>query len=317
MTQTRREFLATVGTTATIACLGHVVEADEDQLSDEGIIDAHSHIWTRDIKAYPLAKGKTLDDLSPPSFTTEELLELVRPHGVTRVVLIQHRPFHGVDNSYMLDSMEKYPGVFTAVACVDATKSDVATEMSRLQQQGASAFRITPDEDGSTSWTDSQGVRTMWQHAGQNGLTICPLINPEHLPMADEMCEQYPDTPVVIDHFARIGVDGMIRAADLKNLTKLSRHKHTHVKVSAFYAFGKKQAPYDDLIPMIRRLYDAYGPQRLMWASDLPYQLSGENTYGDSLALIQDRIDFVSPSDKEWLLRKTAARVYFGESDSA
>ena len=54
-----------------------------------------------------------------------------------------------------------------------------------------------------------------------------------------------------------------------------------------------------------------------MWASDLPYQLNGDNTYGDSLALIRERIDFLSPSDKEWLLRKTAARVYFGESVSA
>ena len=28
-----------------------------------GYIDAHSHIWTRDVEKFPLAKGKTVADL--------------------------------------------------------------------------------------------------------------------------------------------------------------------------------------------------------------------------------------------------------------
>jgi hypothetical protein len=48
-----------------------------------------------------------------------------------------------------------------------------------------------------------------------------------------------------------------------------------------------------------------------MWASDSPYQLDGDNTYAASIALIRDRIDFLSASDREWLLKKTAERVYF------
>ncbi|MCA9109870.1 MAG: amidohydrolase, partial [Planctomycetaceae bacterium] len=86
----RREFLAV---SSACVAMGTIGSAD-DQPSFDGHIDAHSHIWTRDIEAYPLANGNTLDDLKPPSFTTEELLELVRPHGVTRIVLIQHRPYH-------------------------------------------------------------------------------------------------------------------------------------------------------------------------------------------------------------------------------
>ena len=65
------------------------------------------------------------------------------------------------------------------------------------------------------------------------------------------------DTPAVIDHFARIGVDGQIRDADLAALCKLARHKKTYVKVSAFYALGQKKPPYLDLIPMIKRVYEA------------------------------------------------------------
>jgi predicted TIM-barrel fold metal-dependent hydrolase len=62
---------------------------------------------------------------------------------------------------------------------------------------------------------------------------------------------------------------------------------------------------------MIRRLVDAFGPQRLMWASDCPFQVQGEHTYESSIALIRDQIDFLSETDKQWLLRKTAEKVFF------
>ena len=97
----------------------------------------------------------------------------------------------------------------------------------------------------------------------------------------------------------------------MQNLCRLARHKHTSVKVSAFYALGKKAAPYLDLAPMTRRLLDAYGRERLMWATDCPYQVQEGHTYADSIELVRDRLDFLSDADRQWLLRKTAERVFF------
>ena len=107
-----------------------------------------------------------------------------------------------------------------------------------------------------------------------------------------------------------IGVDGIIRDTDVKALCNMARHKKVKVKVSAFYALGRKQPPYDDLIPMIRRLCDAFGPERLMWASDCPFQVV-DHPYAASIELIRERLDFLSAGDKQWLLRKTAEQSYF------
>jgi predicted TIM-barrel fold metal-dependent hydrolase len=62
---------------------------------------------------------------------------------------------------------------------------------------------------------------------------------------------------------------------------------------------------------MIKRIYDAFGPQRMMWGSDSPYQLQGVNNYSASIGLIRDRIDFFTPEDREWLLCKTAESLFF------
>ncbi len=48
---------------------------------------------------------------------------------------------------------------------------------------------------------------------------------------------------------------------------------------------------------MIRRVRDAYGAQRLMWASDCPYQVQGEHRYEPSIALVRDRLDFLSDEE--------------------
>jgi predicted TIM-barrel fold metal-dependent hydrolase len=151
----------------------------------------------------------------------------------------------------------------------------------------------------------------MWDYGAEAGLAMCPLIDPEFIPQVDAMCTRYPDTTVVVDHFARIGMAGPARAADLENLVKLARFENTHVKISAFYALGEKRPPYMDLLPMFRTLYNAYGPERLMWGSDSPYQLEAPNNYAASVALVRDRADFLSDDDRAWLLRKTAAKVFF------
>lgn len=304
----RRDALKVIGGGAAAAMTSTLHAADDPASGD---IDAHSHIWTQDTDAYPLAGNQTKADLAPPSFTDKELLAVARPHGVTRVVLIQHKPYHGLDNSYIVDAIAANPGVFSAVACIEAAADRPQDEMDRLKAKGVRGFRIRPGEGGTERWSESDGMNAMWRRAGETGLAICPLINPEDLEQVDEMCRKYPDTNVVVDHFARVGIDGTIREKDLKALTGLAKHPKAHLKVSAYYALGNKRPPHTELIPMIRRCYEAYGPQRLMWGSDCPYQLDGPNNYGDSIALIRERIDFFSDDDRRWILRGTAEKVYF------
>ncbi len=88
------------------------------------------------------------------------------------------------------------------------------------------------------------------------------------------------------------------------------KHPHVYVKVGAFYALGKKTPPYLDLGPLIRRVVAAFGANRCMWESDCPFQVVRDR-YVDSLALIRDRLDFLSRDDRDWLLFKTAERLLF------
>lgn len=313
----RREWLRAVAASAAAIPMNRALAAEPNAASEAnladaatGAIDAHVHVWTPDTHRYPLAAGFRREEMKPASFTPEELFEHARPCGVARVVLIQ-MSFYGFANSYMLDTMRRFAGVFSGVAVIDDSAANPASDMRRLAEKGVRGFRIYPRNVPVDRWLDGPGMQAMWRRGGEDGLAMCHLINPDALEAIDRACAKFPDTPVVIDHLGRIGVDGNIRQADVDRLCRLARHRKTYVKVSAFYALGKKQSPYLDLAPLVRRLFDAFGPERLMWATDCPYQVQAGHTYADSIALVRDRLDFLSPGDKQWLLRKTAERVFF------
>lgn len=313
--QTRASFLRQSAAAMAVTLAGQAAagpsEAPAGDASDApGWIDAHVHVWTPDVDAYPLAEGYRRQQMQPPSFTPDELFEHSRPEGVRRVVLIQ-MSFYGFDNRYMTDTMASFPGVFSGVAVIDHHAANVPQRMRSLAEAGVRGFRIHRRGQDVEQWIGSAAMAAMWQAAAEQRLAICPLINPEALPAIQRMCRRFPQTRVVVDHFARIGIDGQVRADQLDMLCRLADFPNVFVKTSAFYALGQKQPPYTDLAPMIRRLVGVFGAERLMWASDCPFQVGPGHSYAASLALIRDRLEFLDDDQRRWMLRGTAEKVYF------
>ena len=300
--------VAALGATATASsAFAALTSPDQHETS---WIDAHSHIWTPETSRFQLQPGMAFEDLVPRSFTDHELMAIARPEGVGRVVLIQHTWFHGFDNSYLIDAWHRSPHLFRVVGMIDDLRPNCGIAMRQLLKQGVAGFRIAPRK-GVADWLQTSGMEEMWETGVETRQPMCCLINPENLPEVSRACDRHPDTPVVIDHFARIGIDGQIRESDLNRLCELSRHRNVKVKISAFYALGAKRPPHHELLPMIKRLFESFGAERLMWGSDCPYQLDGENNYRASISLIRDVIDFVSDEERQRLLRTTAERTFF------
>ncbi len=311
-TVSRRAFLGrSLAATAIVAAnTGGMATADESSSeSSHQWIDAHVHVWSPDTEKYPLSPNFDASHMQPTSFTAEELFSHCRPAGVGRIVLIQ-MSFYEYDHTYMLEVMQAHPGVFSGVALIDYRSPTLSERFHELVKQGMRGFRLHARATAS-EWVDDPGMAKLWRMAGENGLAICPLINPSDIPYVHALCEKFPETTVVVDHFARVGIDGRMPAEQLDALCGLARFPNTHLKTSAFYALGNKKPPYDDLLPMLKRVTQCYGPQRLMWASDGPFQVQGEHTYEASIALIRDRADFLTASDKQWMLKGTAEKVFF------
>jgi predicted TIM-barrel fold metal-dependent hydrolase len=275
-------------------------------------IDAHVHVWTPDTAHYPLAKGYKKADMKPASFTPEELFKHTKAAGVNRINLIQ-MSFYGFDNSYMLDMIAGHKDVFVGTAVIDPEAANPDKLMGELAKKSVRAFRVYPKLTKApiARWLQPAGYAKMFAAAVKNNQAISCLIDPDALPDLDRMCKKYPGSPVIIDHLCRIGANGTIDDKDVDALCAMAKHKRVLVKVGAFYALGKKKAPYTDLAPMIQKVVKAFGVDRCMWESDCPFQVVGGHTYKDGIDLVKKRLPFLSAADRDWLLRKTAEKFFF------
>ena len=175
MMTTRRQLLTTGAGALAGVCLAQ--DKDEDS---PGWIDAHDHVWTPKTKKYPNARGRDRKGLRA-SFTPEELFSECRPHGVSRIVLIQ-MSFYGHDNSYMLDVMDRHKGLFGGVAIVDETAPDLAKRMRGLRRQGVRGFRVYANAKNASAWEQSNDMKKMWREAAKPRLSSCCLADTDALP---------------------------------------------------------------------------------------------------------------------------------------
>jgi predicted TIM-barrel fold metal-dependent hydrolase len=288
-----------------------------------GYIDAHVHVWTDDLDHYPLGPGWKREDMKPRRFTPEDYFRHAKPAGVDRANLIQMSYYYpketsseirnGFDNSFMLDMIALYKGTFVGTAVIDPQGQAPAALMDELAKKSVRAFRIHPglSKLPPARWLEPAGYAAMFAAGARNNQAMSCLIGPDALPELDRMCRKLPDTPVIIDHLCRIGLDGAIRDNDVDALCALAQHPRVLVKVGAFYALGKKQAPYTDLAPLIQRVVKAFGARRCMWESDCPFQVEDGHKYQDSIDLVRKRLASLSDDDRDWLLRRTAEGFFF------
>jgi predicted TIM-barrel fold metal-dependent hydrolase len=267
------------------------------------IIDPHVHVWKHDAR-YPWAK----ETKSPPEkdATPEMLLALMRANGVRRTVIIQVIHYRW-DNSYAADVLRQYPQYFRGVARVNPENPAAPDDLSRLvEEQGFQGVRVSPAQDATGDWIRGALMPPLWKRCQDLKASMNILTGTSRLPDVAVLVEKFPDLTVVIDHMADCPAD---RPDELKKLVALARYPQVFVKVSHTWSVSKLPYPYPDAQQQVKRLYDAFGPQRLMWGTDWPL-VEAHCGYAKALAMVRDEMKFLNDEDKSWMLSRTVERVW-------
>jgi len=120
------------------------------------------------------------------------------------------------------------------------------------------------------------------------------------------LIDSYPGLTVVIDHMADCPAD---HPDELRKLIDLKRHPKLFVKISHTWSLSKQPYPWLDSQELVKRLYDSFGPQRLMWATDWPI-VENVSTYTQAFTVVHDDMKFLNEEDKSWIMSRTIERVW-------
>jgi predicted TIM-barrel fold metal-dependent hydrolase len=267
------------------------------------IIDPHVHVWKKDPR-YPWAPETT----RPPDkdATPEMLLDLMRQNGVEKTVIIQVIHYRW-DNRYAADTLKKYPQYFQGVCRVNPESPAAPDDLSRLVgEQGFRGVRISPGADARSDWIRGPLMPPLWQRCDALKVPMTVLAPVTRMPDVAQLIERFPELTVVIDHMADSPVD---KPQELNKLLALERYPKVFVKVSHTWSLSKQGYPYKDSQAQVKRLYEKFGPRRLMWGTDWPL-VEGYCGYAKALAMVRDEMGFLNEEDKSWMLAGTVERVW-------
>lgn len=78
------------------------------------------------------------------------------------------------------------------------------------------------------------------------------------------------------------------------------------MKVSAIPCLSTHPYPFHNVLPSVRRVIEAFGPRRAFWGTDLT-RFIGRCSYRQAITLFTEEMDFLSASDKEWIMDRGLA----------
>jgi predicted TIM-barrel fold metal-dependent hydrolase len=84
----------------------------------------------------------------------------------------------------------------------------------------------------------------------------------------------------------------------------LAKYPNVSVKLSNLPAASQEAYPFKDMHDHITRVYDAFGPQRCHWGTDVTNNMNKAD-WGLRLKHFTEELKFMSEDDKDWVLGRS------------
>ncbi|HEV7799938.1 MAG TPA: amidohydrolase family protein [Burkholderiales bacterium] len=225
------------------------------------IADAQVHIWE---SGTPVNIHRQVSH-----YTKDELLRDMNAAGVDRVLL--HPPSWDVRaNEVAIEAARLHPDRLAILGFFDVSKPENRSLIETWKQQpGMLGLRFAFLKPGEENWMVDGTLDWLWPAAERAGLPIGLLV-PNRCKVAGDIAEKHPGLKLMIDHMARPrGSKDDAGFADLDELLALAKYPNVSVKATGAPAYSSEAYPYRNIHKHLHRIFDAFGPQRMFWGTDI------------------------------------------------
>ncbi len=306
---TRRKFIGT--TLVASAALATTAQQGRPQPAGKRmIVDAQVHLWKANSPDWPWDPGARPQ--LPEPFTIERALTMMDEAGVDRVVIVP--PGLNDRNDYALEAARRYPDRFGVMGRIPLQDPKSAALLPTWKQQpGMLGVRLTFNTPAARAWLSDGTADWFWPAAEKAGLAVMFLAGGE-VPRFARIAERHPQLTLIIDH---MGLNSSSRAnrvtemmpAAIDQAIALAKHSNVSVKLSGAVGNSLEPYPFRDTAMYVQRLFDAFGPQRCHWGTDITNSLA-KASYRQRVTHFTDELSFLSESDKDWVMgRAILARL--------
>lgn len=273
------------------------------------IIDSHTHAWQYWPYEPPVPDHEGRGRV-------EQLLWEMDRNQVDRAVLVCARIDHNPgNNEYVAARVKEYPDRLVQFADVDCSWWETYHQPGAADRLAEAADRFqlkgfTHYLKSDFAWFESEEGVAFFEKVAELKLIASVALGPAWQPALRQLARRFPSIPFLCHHMAgaRAGEDApypvlgeILRSAEVPNIC---------IKLSGFHYVSQTSwdYPHSDTQWIVRRLYEAFGPDRLCWGSDYPV-VRFDMTYQQALEAFRTHCPFVPTADKDKILGGTLARL--------
>jgi predicted TIM-barrel fold metal-dependent hydrolase len=229
------------------------------------IVDSQIHIWSGGLPGNQAHRQVT-------AFTAEEAIALMDEGGVDAAVI--HPPSWGKrDDMLAEEAVKAYPGRFAIMGKVPledpASRTLVATWRD---QPGNLGLRYGFLRDPERTWIADATLEWLWDAAEQAGVPIAMLAT-DSLKDVAGFAVRHPWLRLTFDHLGGGGGYTRLKVVSalvlMQDLIALSTYPNVAVKATGAPGYSSGEYPYTSMHPYLKQIFDAFGPQRMFWGTDI------------------------------------------------
>ncbi len=274
------------------------------------ILDSHCHAWRR----WPYAPLVPDED---GRGSAEQLIYEMDAHGVELATVVCASIENNPDNlDYVSFACERYPDRLAMVADHDCQWSGtyhapggaarLAALADRYQLIGFTHY-VFEENDG---WLRTAEADEVFSLAAQRSLIVNLAAHPAWHADLREIAARHPTVTVLCHTVGGIRAEQGLDSPGLAEVIASAAVPNIHIKLAGLHYCSDRgwNHPWPDVLASIERIYDAYGPTRLLWGSDFPAS-KRFTTYRQSLEAIRSHCPFLSQDDLGLILGANLRRL--------
>ena len=271
-------------------------------------IDAHQHFWV-----YNEERDSWITDemsVIQKNFLPEDLKLLLAPNRIDGTVIVQSDQSKE-ENIFQLANALKHDFIKGVVGWIDLEADDLGEQLEYYQEfKKLKGFRhVLQGEKQRDFMLRPKFMRGIGKLKAL-GYTYDILIYPDQLDHTLEFVRAFPDQPFIIDHLAKPYIkDGKIDDWK-KAMAQIASLENVCCKVSGMVTEAHwKKWNYDEFLPYLDAVADAFGPQRLLFGSDWPVCLVAAS-YEQVTGLVERYFSTFSNDEQDLIFGKNAITFY-------
>jgi predicted TIM-barrel fold metal-dependent hydrolase len=254
------------------------------------IVDAQIHLW---------AKGTPSPHHRQEPYSAEEAIAGMDAAGVDRA-LIHPVMWDPDSNELAVAAVRAYPDRFAIMGWFYLDQPENRAVVARWKESpGMLGLRFYFNERHQQSWVTDGTLDWLWPAAERAGVPVA-LAAAMFLPTVGKIAERHPGLKLVVDH---MGVPRASRGETAyrfqPELLALAKHPNIAIKATGQAGYAEGGYPFRSLHPHLRRCFDAFGPERMFWGTDITRMPC---TWRQCLTLFTEELPWLKGRDLELVM---------------